>query len=322
MSFLYKKSSIFKLFGKQQNFNRYFKSPFLLKNIIIVLLTLNLFNCSKGDDVAQPPQAESIRLKNYIIDGVAFNMTYNEDGTLFKYQYGNTSAVTSSIEYDAEARIIRNNSRSFTYNPQDQIATITQNISSTASFVSTMVYNSQGLVENITVNHDNGQIGAIQINYNGDDKPVVISEYNESVATPYAKTTLTYNDLGNITQQFIERSNDGITYYDFETYTYTYDNKKNPFALTINKIGISNNQLFQKFIGMNSVSFGRQVAFEAFRFNSPNNLVSIQDSFKIITYNYTYNEDDYPISAERIYDTSISGGSASATNITFTYETY
>lgn len=298
-----------------------------MKNLItyigVTLLVFMLSNCSKNDDeVTQPPQAESTRLTNYTIDGVPFNMTYNDDGTLFKYQYGNTFAVSATIEYNPNGDISKNGSRTFTYNSEGQIATITQNLSPTASFVSTMVYNSQGLVESITANHNDGQTGTIQINYNSNNKPLLISEYNESVVSPYAKTTLTYDDFGNITQQFIERSNDGITYYDFSITTYTYDTKKNPFALTIDKIGISNNQLFQFFIGMNSVSFGGQVAFAAFHFNSPNNLVSIQDSFKIITYNYIYNDDDYPITAERIYDSSISGGSAFTTNRTFTYENY
>tara|TARA_R110002033_G_C3843045_1_gene234986 strand:+ start:38 stop:937 length:900 start_codon:yes stop_codon:yes gene_type:complete len=296
----------------------------LVKYLSAVLIAFLLFNCSKDDDeVTQPPQAESTRLTNYTIDGVPFNMTYNDDGTLFKYQYGNTFAVSATIEYNPNGDISKNGSRTFTYNLQGQIATITQNLSPTASFVSTMVYDSQGLVESITANHNNGQTGTIQINYNGNNKPVLISEYNESVAvSPHAKTTLTYDDFGNITQQFIERSNDGITYYDFSTTTYTYDTKKNPFALTIDKIGTSNNQLFQFFIGMNSVSFGRQVAFASLYFNSPNNLVAIQDSFKIITYNYTYNDDDYPITREEIYDDSSSGGSVYTYNSIFTYETY
>jgi len=295
----------------------------LVKYLSAVLIAFLLFNCSKDDDeVTQPPQAESTRLTNYTIDGVPFNMTYNDDGTLFKYQYGNTFAVSATIEYNPNGDISKNGSRTFTYNSEGQIATITQNLSPTASFVSTMVYDSQGLVESITTNHNNGQTGTIQINYNGNNKPVLISEYNESVVSPYAKTTLAYDDFGNITQQFIERSNDGITYYDFSTTTYTYDTKKNPFALTIDKIGTSNNQLFQFFIGMNSVSFGRQVAFASLYFNSPNNLVAIQDSFKIITYNYTYNDDDYPITREEIYDDSSSGGSVYTYNSIFTYETY
>ena len=73
---------------------------------------------------------------------------------------------------------------------------------------------------------------------------------------------------------------------------------------------------------MNSLSFGRQVAFLNLWFNSPNNLVTIQDSFKTISYNYTYNEDDYPITSEEIYDASISGGIIITKDINFTYESY
>jgi hypothetical protein len=313
--------SLTQFFGSRKETKRHFVSKILLKRICLLFLSLTLFNCSNDDDgtVKQP---ESIRLVNYTIDDVPFNMTYNDDNLLIKYQYGNTFAVNSSIEYDSNGYITKNGSRTFTYNSTGQITTITQILSPTASFVSTIVYNSQGLVESITTDHNNGETGTIQINYNSDNKPLVISEHNASVGSPYAKTTLTYDASGNITRQFIERSNDGISYYDFSTTNYAYDTKKNPFALTISKIGNANNQLFQMFIGMNSVSYGRQVAFDSFYFNSPNNLVSIQDSFKIISFNYTYNANDFPITSEEIYDASSSGGSVNTYNFNFNYETY
>ncbi len=292
-----------------------------LKTILLIAFTITLFSCNKDSgEIIELPKQESTGLKNYTIDGVPFNMTYNDDNLLIKYQYGNTHSVTALIDYNPNGSIAKNGSRAFKYNSQGQIATITENLSPTALFVSTMVHNSQGLVESITTNHNNGQTGTIKINYNSKNKPVLISENNPAVTSPYSKTTLTYNDLGNVTKKFIERSNDGISYYDFSTNTYTYDDKKNPFALTINKIGNSNNQLFHGFIGMNSVSFGRQVAFAEFYFNSPNNLLSNQDSFKIISYSYTYNDDGYPITRKEIYDASSSGGNIYNYDSTFTYE--
>ena len=298
----------------------------LITYIGLVLAVGLLANCSKNDDDTLPKPTE-IRLTTYTVDDVPFHMTYNEYNQLIKYQYGNTTAINSPVEYDTEGNIIKNGARTFTYDDQDRIETITQAVNPTTTIVFNVAYSSQGLPEVIYTNRDDGS-GVIEtaithLEYNSNNMPIVITEINESVAvSPYAKTTLTYNDLGNITQKFIERSNDALTFYDFSTDTYTYDNKKNPFALTISNTGISSKQVLQQFIGMNTLGFSSQVAHLRLYFNSPNNLLSIQDSFKTISYSYTYNDDDYPITREETYDATLSGGDVVTRNAIFTYETY
>lgn len=296
----------------------------LLKTLTIIL-AITLSSCSSDDDGSNLPQDQKIRLANYTKDDVTFNMTYNEDGMLTKYQYGNTFTVTSNIEYNTSGNITKVGPLEFIYDAQGKITEINNSSNNT---ISTITYNSQGLIEAINSTYDDGgsppENSETNLEYNSNGQLIFISEYidNGTIASPYAKTSLSYDQNGNIIEQYIQRSNDGITYYDFSTTIYTYDNNKNPFHDTIGKTGITNDIILQQFIGLYSIYFSGQVGLTTMYFVSPNNLISKENSLKLVTYNYTYNEDNYPIIAEEINDASSSGGSVYTYNKTFTYETY
>jgi hypothetical protein len=78
----------------------------------------------------------------------------------------------------------------------------------------------------------------------------------------------------------------------------------------------------QDFNTFRTLAFGGKIGKAYLNFFSPNNLLTEEDSFKIISYNYTFNEDDYPITATRTYDESMSSGEITITSLTWTYEMY
>lgn len=295
--------------------------------IIIILVAITSIGCSSDDDNAgMQPKEENTRMTSYTIEDVEFNMTYNEAGMLTKYRYGNPSATAiSNIEYNPDGNITKHGSFNYSYNAHGDIENITK---TNNPLIIQIAYNSQNYIETITAINDDGNGGAIEtgtttFEYNSNGLPVEINEFNNvTPVSPFAKTMLSYDDNGNIIERYIQRSNDGISYYDFSTTVYTYDDKKNPYQVTIGKTGITNKHILQQFIGLYSTYYSGQVSLVPIYFVSPNNLLTEEDDLKLISYSYTYNEDDYPMSVERTWDASMSGGSISTTNRIFSYETY
>lgn len=291
-----------------------------LKTLALFMLAVTLSNCSKNDDAtSQIPQEESIRLKNYTKDDVNFDMTYNENNQLFKYQYGNSSSkVTLTLQYDEEGNITKNG-YGYTYNTQGNIADIN------SSYLNAVLnYNTEGQLKSMNSHYTyttTDITATTNFEYDSNNRLYIINEYsNDVTASPYAKTTLTYDANGNITQKQIKRSNDGIDFYLFQTTTYTYDTKNNPFFNVVNHAGLKDAVSIQDFVSLRTLAFGGQIGKAYLNFYSPNNLLTEENSLKIVTYNYTYNEDEYPITL--MQTTEHVGGSTYSYSLTFTYETY
>ena len=145
----------------------------IIKYLGIAIFALSVFSCSKDDDEITQ-LTKNIRLNNYSINDVPFNMSYNNDDLLIEYEYGNTFSIRSRIEYDNSGNIIKNGAQTFTYNTQGKIETITKNVSPSMSIVFTIAYNTEGFPERITANHSNGETATTQLEYNSNNKPIIV----------------------------------------------------------------------------------------------------------------------------------------------------
>ncbi|WP_445733443.1 hypothetical protein [Mariniflexile sp.] len=294
----------------------------LLKHIIVFVLTLTIFNCSKNDDGGSNAPNENIRLKTYGIDTNEYDITYSTEGkpTGFETSSG-TNIINNIIIYNDNNQIIQMGNITYTYNGQGRIATVNR-VATSNTTASTIAYNNEGQIAVINTTSNVYGNSKTTMEYEG-TKLKTVKEYNGSNASSYSKMTLEYDANNNIRQLLFTQSADDITYENELTYTYTYDTKINPYYFTLTKTGISTELNMLSFIKYETFRYN---AYDGLKYYSKNNILSYKrigsdgTIYQSDTYDYVNNDNNLPISAERQVNYSTGGSLTIYYN--WTYETY
>lgn len=290
----------------------------ILKITALFLMILAIFNCSKNDDGGSPEQ--NVHLKTYGINANEYNITYSSEGRPTGFE---TSSGNKIIIYNDNNQIIQIGNATYTYNSQGRIATVNR-INTPYVFAATISYNNTGQVGLINATFTTSGVvktSTCTMEYEG-SKLKTIKEYNTSINPNYYKLTLEYDTNNNIIQKIINSSNDDITYTNKQTNTYTYDTKTNPIYHTLNKTGITSQINMLYFIDFNDLRFS---SYESLKYYNKNNILTSQTinfiggSTFTNVYDYVYDENNFPISAERQSNNSTTGESTIYYN--WTYET-
>lgn len=309
-----------------------------ISRTLFILLLACAWSCSNDDDSIvnndddansgdpDPMEVVSSRLSSYTIEDVEFEFTYDEsDGKLTRFQYGTTFTVNASIDYDDADRISEIGPTTYQYDAEGRLIRKQKGDISIAEFT----YDSTGKIIVINSQYPNSSGGANSnestISYNSAGLPERIETYDarEDIGFPqWWRINLGYDGSGNLIEEFVEISNDGTTYTAFETWNYSYDDKKNPFHQAIGTTGVDPMLHAHEFIQLFSVSYNDQGELGTLYFTSPNNLLTITSSLNITTFEYIYNEDDYPETLNYNFDATSSGGGTSVRNYSFNYEDY
>jgi hypothetical protein len=259
-----------------------------------ILFMATCLSCNKSDDVVQEKE---IHVTAYKIDNTLVPITYNSEGLVAGYG-------SESVVYNASNNIIARGTHSFGYDGQGRVNKADQ---------TDYTYGSGNLIASVS----NAQ-SSYSLEYNNNNQLVTMLYYEASNATPKVKTLLTYDSHGNISQQLIQDTNNGINYPDNIIISYTYDEQKNPFYKLLLQTGI-NGTLTPVSIFMPTITLPH------LSYYSKNNLVSLNlKSFptgetQTITYNYTYNADGYPVSSIRMF--SDNNGNNQTANFSWNYQT-
>tara|TARA_R110002049_G_scaffold122467_3_gene277333 strand:+ start:5459 stop:6340 length:882 start_codon:yes stop_codon:yes gene_type:complete len=290
----------------------------LFKYIAIILIAPTIFNCSKNDDGGNNAPNENIRLKTYGIDTNEYDITYSTEGKPTGFE---TSSGNNVIIYNDNNQIIQMGNITYTYNSQGRIATVNR-VATSNTTASTIAYNNEGQIAVINTTSNVYGNSKTTMEYE-DTKLKTVKEYNSSNASSYSKLTLDYDANNNIKQLLVTRSADDITYTNEITYTYTYDTKINPYYFTLTKIGITTELNMLSFINYETFRYN---AYDGLKYYSKNNILSYKrigsdgTIYQSDTYDYVYNENNLPISAER--QANYSTGGSLTIYYNWTYETY
>lgn len=296
---------------KKRNTKKYAK---VFKSLYVLMLMISITSCN-GDDA---PKDDNTRLKAYTIGSSTYNVNYNDLGMI-------TRNGPESIIYDAEGRIIQIGETSYTYNNQSRVSKRVQRINNGGRITkieNSYVYNNQGLIAYLKYIYEvNGYIAEeFSRSYTYDSKNKLVNIISRELELNYKKLSFTYDANDNIVQLYTEESYDGgVTYFESTNNTYTYDNKKKPLELAT-KIG-NINIIELPIYYFKNINVDAAAAYHI----SKNNMLSSQviqgDRTFTEVFEYTYNENNYPISAESKY-TSSKDNYSSTTSRTWTYEDY
>lgn len=303
-------------------------SKTIIKQIILsMLLSISLFNCSKDDtNDDSEPQTQNLRPIGYSINASEYSVSYNENGEVTNYS--NSPSNPGVVIYNSDNKVIQCGRYSYTYNAQGRISGITEADGSTfVNQESTLVYNNEGLIATQTIRFSNASSGDSEFisrtyAYNSNNQLIYITEHNAS-STLHTRDFLTYDSNENMVQRKTQRSSDGINFTDDQTLNYTYDNKKNPGYEILNNIEGTSNFSIIYLSKLTTTTFSNY-AFFRLAYYSKNNVMSTQQIYSTgstnKTYDYNYNDEDYPVSVE--INRTNSDGSNTTSYKTWTYEAY
>ncbi len=295
-----------------------------LKTLLAISTILCLLSCSKDDDGGSqtPPQQKLITYKfgsstqsyEYLDDKLYKQNTANGIGT-FTYNSNKISSYNTS-----------NFSVDFFYDATSGSLTKTVTTGSTFTETATYTYNAQNLVQEVHTivrRNTNNKITSNVIKtfeYNTNNQLVGV---NEDFRGPSSgsisdgkidvKNIIEYYDNGNVKKVLTkERRPNSSTFTDDSSFSYTYDDKTNPFYSMVQNNLDNNNFTFFNFLPK-SLYIGYNVYSRPY-FYSKNNIATIDykdnaSNFTYTTtYNYVYDENNYPISADLTRTQSDGGG--------------
>ena len=300
----------------------------LLKRItFLMIVSLTLYNCSSDDDAStgETPLLENTRLTAYSVNTIEFAVNYNTEDYISGYESSDTSQPRSVV-YNTDNQIIQFGRISYMYNAQGRISQITEADDTTfRNKTSSIVYNNEGLIATQNFRFTYVSSGdTVFVNrvydYNSSGQLISITEDSSLYKT---RDLMTYDSRGNIVQIKRQSSPDGITYTDQQTTTFTYDNKKNPGKKMLENMGIDSNFSLLHIRYNLTINFSNY-AFFRLSYYSNNNVISSQSTYSSgqtnRTYDYVYNDNDYPTAAEE--DVALSDGTSYTSYKTWTYESY
>ncbi|NGF55976.1 hypothetical protein G5B00_05555 [Parapedobacter sp. SGR-10] len=287
------------------------------------MLLCTVCSCSKKNS-PQPEiePVEVLRLTAFTVDYEDNNSHYNEE-TRFHYNSDHflssyqTGEDIREMRYDEQGRIIQNGNMTYTYNDRGQIAQIDEDpgedyLGNYSEIKSTYTYNNKELPTESTVvitGRDGSYTTTVtrQFAYDEDDRLISIVEHRPGGGTNY-RTALRYDTNDNIAEIKRESSNDPTFPEDnTQTYihTYTYDYKQNPRYVYLQRMGVDMRLSLVYTIPMGLTQPLESNTFHRVNYCTPNNILSSVTTLSTgmvsstYTFAYEYNEEGYPVSAER-----------------------
>lgn len=300
-----------------------------------LLVLIIMFSCSKNDNDAITTTTEPIqklRIKeehqvNLNNNGLStdFQFFYSTDDLLTKYNKG--SNYSALFLYNENNQLIKDGVNNYTYNSNGTISFITTVDGETKNIIYT-----NGLLTTLSAKVYDDYNFSRDYTYNISNKLVEINqkEFNDrGDINNYKKTEITYDSRGNVIKIIVSRSWDGNDYTIANTYSFVYDDFKNPYYNLIKDNTKEYSLMTVNSSGIASHSIGDY--FFSFNYYSPNNIIDSEYSnlynFNPYTekkaYEYLYNDVGYPISYTLIGERDQNNNITSYTgNSTFMYEEY
>lgn len=266
-----------------------------LKILALALIAILTFSCSKDDDGGtQPPEpTEQLRLKTYTVGSTETNFSYNSDNMLSSWI---ERSNVSNVIYDSENRPTQVGFWSYSYNTLGRMTGITYT-SYPTTYYANFIYNNEGLVVTCNFRSGSSTFKTRTFEYNANSQLVEMIE--EEVGKPIYKFLLSYDGNGNISQVKGQKSRDeGATYTDLFTNTYTYDDKKNPSYELLKSLGITSHLSFVLLSPIDDTYYIYSNSYFQPFFYSPNNVLTRTYGGSTFSYDYVYNEAGLPTSVE------------------------
>lgn len=223
--------------------------------------------------------------------GNKINVVYDGEGRLFSYDY-------FTYEWNEVGQLTKLSDGSgkgdlkILYNTEDQPkeleVTRTGSNNFNSDVTATLTYNGLGRLSRI------------------DKHSIYSSNTTDGEQNSYERIELRYDNVGNVVEMITRNSDDGLDYQINSMYEYSYDNQKNPWYAIINRQFNFNSSIT---LGINQ-DLNRNTpptyigGYELHILVSEHNLTSVKyynDKLSLLeerSYEYTYNNSDYPTSAK------------------------
>ena len=294
----------------------------MIKVITVIGLIALFVSCDENEIIL-----DKTRLVSYTREGSSpFIVLYNSNNQPIK--------IGNSITYNANNQIIEFGSFTYGYT-QSKISSITDTPNSIHSFNEAQVtYNAQGKIDKEVVTFTNASTNITKTftrDYSYDSNGYIsqILEDREELGgfNSLVKYEIAYYADGKIDDIVRSRSlNNGNTYLEEEVLTHFYDDKINPFYTLLQETtqDIGHNTFLQ-YVGFPTISLGYSSNIKLHHY-AQNNLIRVEKSVFgnsptiIASYTYTYNQDDYPLTA--IKTITQQSGSTYTEDYAWSYEDY
>lgn len=244
-------------------------------------------------------------LKSYEEGGIEYFLEYNDEGQLINIEDPHNHY--HPLLWNGDGHLITLGDVSFSYNTSGLINSIDD-----GNGEGIIQYDGKNRIARTFATYEFGPSYSVSVvrdhTYNEQDQLIQIDEESYTVGTSdnyYSRFKLQYDSKGNVIQVKEEYSSDNITFNPSNTHTYTYDDKKNPwYTVLVEKANFSAVHILNYEILKSTMSIGNSVIYRTF-WMSKNNLLSYRTNYSsgyhLREYSYTYNDDNYPITLERIY---------------------
>lgn len=248
----------------------------------------------------------------------------NGAGTGYTYEYNAGDMLVSTrllpdgelnhITYDSQNHPFNIGNITYSHNTNGLLTTISDG---TEKGDLELLYDDKDQIIKVRIqrtNPSNNYSATVNLDFNYDDlgnltsidyRRTYINDNTDAPVKNYSRRQYTYDNEGNITEFLLENSTDGITYEENLREQFTYDNQKNPWYYILTRQLDINSRVFFGLRGEFDPQGLVQYSVEGYSFRmlrSEHNITNHKifsegDLILEYTYEYSYNESGYPISA-------------------------
>lgn len=244
-------------------------------------------------------------LKSYETQRSEYSLGYNEAGSLISIE---DSRGDNSLLRNSAGKLVALGNLTYLYSTAGLYTGIND-----GKGEGIIEYDSRDRIVRLTSEYNTSLFSSVRIIrnliYNDRDQVIEVNEntYNfNSGTTTYHIVKVQYDADGNLVQTKWESSYDNVTYTLQLTQTFTYDDKKNPWHNIVTQQTNFNHCYIANHLLQGSVQLSISNIYPTY-LTRKNNITSTRieagSDFSQEDFTYSYNEDDYPISAD-IYTTS------------------
>jgi len=247
-------------------------------------------------------------LKSYEDNSDEFFLSYNDEGQLINIE--TSSSDHNQLVRNGEGNLIGLGVVTYSYSSGGLVSSLND-----GKGEGELVYDSKDRIVRMTSDYNFTPTSRDRVTrkhtYNDLNQLIQVDEetYDFSSGNSiFSRIKLQYDSKGNVVQVKDQYSFDDVTYSEGTTVTYTYDDKKNPWY-TILMEQTNFNPLFVESQNLlhATVSLGNSVVYRT-ALMSKNNVLSERrqsgSAYSQLDYDYTYNEDGYPTTAEITHEYS------------------
>lgn len=296
-----------------------------LKSIIVIMITFSMLSCSSDDD-GKTPTTKKLRLSKSVAtitqEGESFSKTYQNtytaDNFIKSYQsvFRNDPDVTTITPvYNNDGKMISHKvvvygfKGEVTYNYDNEgrlVKRISNNTFRNIKRETTFNYNADGSIKETKTKFFRNEVEITSqsftttFEYSGKNLSNALVKNDE--ASTYRKYSYQYDANGNIIQVTNSDSTDGINFILRYSIEYTYDDAVNPTYEIIKNSGLLNEQGWSPYLIISDSGMFEKTQYlwlgdnsDPLYFYSKNNIKTYKSSSTETLYEYTYNDNEYPI---------------------------